>query len=104
MILAYVITMPNVGSWNGKWTGEKNLYARTFYYRKNTRVENAKKILQRAPYYFRWDDGWTACIQVKEVDLKEKRKIDKNTKGFIGYDWMIDSIEIDQTIKYKSDR
>ena len=25
--LCFTLTMPNVGSWNGKWTGEKDLHA-----------------------------------------------------------------------------
>ena len=28
MILSFTLSMPNIGSWNGKWTGSKNLYAR----------------------------------------------------------------------------
>ena len=27
--LAFVLTMPNIGSWNGKWSGEGNFYAIT---------------------------------------------------------------------------
>lgn len=27
MLIAFVLTMPGKGSWNGKWTGEGNLYA-----------------------------------------------------------------------------
>jgi len=104
MILSYVITMPSVGSWNGKWSGSNNFYARTRNYRGKEGTEKATKILNGGPYYYRWDDGWGASIDVQKIDGKEKKRIDRKTKGFIGYDWMIDSIEIDQTITHKSDR
>lgn len=26
--IAYILSMPSKGSWDGKWTGEKNVYAR----------------------------------------------------------------------------
>ena len=28
-ILCFILSMPKNNSWNGKWTGEKNLFART---------------------------------------------------------------------------
>ena len=28
-MLSFQLTMPNVGSWNGKWTGERQLYYET---------------------------------------------------------------------------
>ena len=45
------------------------------------------------------DDGWGANVNVKIVDSKEAAKVRKKTKGFCGYDWMIDSIIERQEIK-----
>ena len=27
MILSFELSMPNIGSWNGKWTGSERVYA-----------------------------------------------------------------------------
>jgi len=91
MLIAFILTMPNCGSWNGKWTGEGILYARV----KSFTVKDKEKtnaILERGGYYYRWDDGWGANVSVKKINGKEATKIRKNTKGFCGYDWMIGSI------------
>jgi hypothetical protein len=44
-------------------------------------------------YTHHWSDGWTACINVKRSEsAKETRKASSKSKGFYGYDWMIDNI------------
>lgn len=86
MKLAFILTMPNVGSWNGKWTGEDRVYCKT------REVTTAKyhKLLENKNFYYRWSDGWTAKIEV--FPCSEKRKEIRKSAGFCGYDWMIDSI------------
>ena len=93
MQLAYILTMPTNNSWNGKWTGENNFYARTRSYRGKKRELKANQILKNSPYYYRWDDGWSACVEIKKLLPRESQKINRKSSGFIGYDWMIDSIE-----------
>lgn len=90
--LLFTLDMPNVGSWNGKWSGEGRLYARVRTIRSKADFPKAKKILDEG--YFRYDfgDGWSMSVDVSEVDAKTKTKILKKTKGFCGYDWAIDSI------------
>jgi len=90
-ILSFELTMPNCGSWNGVWTGAKNLH---FVFRKVEkkvvdRVLNGK---EEANFYYRWDDGWGANIQVKKCDSATATKIKKKSNGIMGYDWMVDSI------------
>lgn len=85
-MIIFELTMPNCGSWNGKWSGEKRLYAKS---RRNNQVP--KEVVGKK-FYYRWDDGWTACVSVKKVDYREGRKIMRKSSGFCGYDWMIDSI------------
>jgi hypothetical protein len=108
--LSFELTMPNVGSWNGKWTGSDRKY---FIIRK---FENktADKIMEGAKsyplyegiftrtqvgstppikgYYYNFGDGWGASITVEQVDAKEANKRRKNSAGFCGYDWMVNSI------------
>lgn len=85
-MIIFELTMPNCGSWNGKWSGEKRLYAKS---RRNNQVP--KEVVGKK-FYYRWDDGWTACVSVKKVYYREGRKIMRKSSGFCGYDWMIDSI------------
>ena len=91
MILSFQLTMPNVGSWNGQWTGSGNPYLR---FRKLPKKEAIEFMdgKEQHNYHYSWNDGWGANVEVKIISSKEKRKLQKITKGFSGYEWMIDSI------------
>jgi hypothetical protein len=83
--------MPGVNSWNGKWSGEGKQYIRVLT------VSNAKKTREKFEkligyHHYNFGDGWAAGVTVKEVDGIEKRKLVKQSAGFCGYDWMIDSL------------
>lgn len=46
-----------------------------------------------ACHYYNFGDGWGAGVSVKIVDgVKGKNAAIKGSKGFCGYEWMIDSI------------
>lgn len=81
--------MPNVGSWNSEWTGENNLYIK-FRRLTNKQIEESK--VEENFYHYNFGDGWSANVEVFVVDSKERQKLDRKSKGFAGYDWMIDSI------------
>lgn len=85
-MIVFELTMPNKGSWNGKWSQEETCFARV--YKQNV----VPKEYWNKSFYYRWDDGWTACVSVTRVPAVEARKIEKRSKGFHGYDWMIESI------------
>ena len=86
-MIAFSLSMPNAGSWNGKWSGEGRLYA------KIRKLDKAKEsVLDGTSYSYQWDDGWTASVDVYKVDAKEANKIRRKSVGFYGYDWMINSI------------
>jgi hypothetical protein len=91
MILSFTLSMPNIGSWNGKWTGEGNLYARTRSFKRSD-AARGREILDIGYFRYNWNDGWSAAVSVKEVSSSDAAKIRKHTRGFCGYDWMIDSI------------
>jgi hypothetical protein len=91
MILSFELTMPNVGSWNGQWTGKSSKYFRHI----NVSKQEAEKILdgkQRNYWYYNFGDGWGASVSVVKVLSGEKNKRERISKGFAGYDWMIDEI------------
>lgn len=91
MILAFELSMPNKGSWNGRWSGEDKRYIIT---RKFSAKESQKanEILKQGYYHYSWGDGWGAGIDVTLVDAREAAKLRKKSAGFCGYDWMVDTI------------
>src|SRR5580692_2601500 len=94
MKLIFKLSMPSNNSWNGKWSGEGNLYAhiRPIGASKKA-VAQAEEILRKGYYVYHFGDGWVAGIDVYECkSAAEARSISKRTRGFCGYEWMIDSI------------
>ena len=94
-MIVFTLTMPNVGSWNRKWSQEGTLFCRV---RKEREVP---KELWGKEFYHRWDDGWTACVSVERVPARDARKLEKESKGFCGYDWMIRTLVKDGYIHYE---
>lgn len=85
-MIVFELTMPNKGSWNGKWSQEGNLYVRA------KPEKDVPKEYWDKSFYYRWDDGWTACVTLTRMTSTEARKLERKSKGFHGYDWMISSI------------
>lgn len=93
MNVAFVLSMPGVASWNGHWSGEGKLYAVVRNYGASKKAAEKYSALARKSYHYRWDDGWCARVDVKVLaSAAEARQMRKHTKGFCGYEWMIDSI------------
>lgn len=90
MNIAFVLTMPGNNSWNGKWSGDGKLFAVVKSFRKPPVVGDMKIVGHRFGYDF--GDGWCANVSVVEVSPADARKFRKNSSGFYGYNWMIDSI------------
>lgn len=67
-MILFELTMPHCGSWNRKWTGAGRVYART---RRNSQVPED---VVGKDFFYRWDDGWTACVAVKKMDCREAKK------------------------------
>lgn len=100
--ILYKLTMPNVGSWNGKWTGEGRLHCLIKSYKKDSDIP--EKVLSKKNYYYDFGDGWGANIDCSEIKGNEKVKYKKLSMGFCGYDWMIKEIEEFGRIKSLSER
>ncbi len=92
MTIQFTLSMPNVGSWNGRWSGREKLYAvvRSFTGRRGQAV--AKAMLAKKSYYYNFGDGWGASVRISEIASHEARRVRKASQGFCGYEWMIDSI------------
>ena len=85
-MIVFILGMPNIGSWDNKWSGSDRLYCRTYY------DNYVPKSLVGNTYYYNFGDGWTASIEVKKLPCKEARKMEEKSCGFYGYDWMIRSL------------
>jgi hypothetical protein len=85
-MIAFILTMPNRGSWNGRWSGENDLHAIV-----KTERSVPKDIIGKS-FWYNWDDGWSACVSVEKVDCREGNKLRQKSRGFCGYNWMVDSL------------
>ena len=85
-MIIFELTMPHVNTWNGHWSGEDLLYIR-----KRSEREVPKELWGK-DFYYRWPDGWGACVSVRRMRAKEAARLEKKSAGFCGYDWMIRSL------------
>lgn len=86
MLIAFELSMPNVGSWNGRWSGEGNCYVIVKWFRK------MPETFKLGYYHYDFGDGWSAGVTVRECSSTAAAKLRKQSKGFCGYDWMVDEI------------
>ena len=79
----FTLTMPNRGSWDGKWSGEDRNYTlvRDF--------DDEHDQLDGRSWSYGWPDGWRAEVSARVVPEGETLK---PSHGFRGYDWMVESI------------
>lgn len=90
-LVCFELTMPNRGSWNGKWSGQDNKY----YIIRKIHISHIAKFIpdgKRDSYHYSWNDGWGANVSCEVIDSIEARKRRKISKGFCGYEWMINNI------------
>lgn len=109
MLVAFILGMPSNNSWNGRWSGEAKIYAvvKQFSDAKKNQERNSK-ILAKGYYSYNFGDGWRASVEVRKVDTNEARKLRRQSAGFCGYEWMIETIlehgEIRCTVRDKNGR
>lgn len=93
--LCFELTMPNCGSWDGKWTGSKDYHFKLLSMSEHAYKEAYKKykhLYNGNSWHYSWNDGWGAEVRVTLIEAKDKKRFKKMSVGFCGYDWMIDSI------------
>lgn len=88
-IVSFRLTMPNVGSWNGQWSGAAKMY---YTVRKCATDKFLKTDQTRDSWHYSWGDGWGANVEAEIIDGREAAKRRKISSGFCGYDWMVDNI------------
>ncbi len=92
MQVAFILTMPGANAWDGKWSGDGRCYAviKSFSGKSEKRLRDM--IALKSSYGYDFGDGWYASVELGIVDAKKARELRKASKGFCGYEWMIDSI------------
>ena len=90
-MVSFELTMPNVGSWNGKWTGADKKY---FLIKSLSKIQlsNIDFKENKASFYYNFGDCWGANVTAEIIDAKEAIRRRKNSMGFAGYDWMVAEI------------
>lgn len=96
MLVSFELTMPSRASWNGRWSGEDRKYyvVKTLSARfiKNNPHLQFLNTTGRDGFYYRWEDGWAANVDVERIDAVQAKHRRKVSSGFCGYEWMITSI------------
>jgi hypothetical protein len=96
MLISFELTMPNVGSWNGKRSGESKKYflIKDVSKRYLDKQEHFKDLLEKGndSWYYSWNNGWGASVRAEIINGLEAKKRRKNSAGFCGYEWMVQSI------------
>ncbi len=104
-MIAFRLTMPGVGSWNGQWTGTGREYVKLVALgRSQKAIAKEGAIVAASPYYYDFGDGWAASVSAQAVDAAEARKLRQASRGFCGYDWMVDEIVAEGRILTLSER
>lgn len=94
MNMIFILEMPGVNSWNGRWSGAGKLYALIRNVSKKKALE-----LDSKSFGYNFGDGWHASVRCHiPRDSIDTRQARKNSQGFCGYDWMVDSIIHDGVI------
>ncbi len=83
--ILFRLSMPNTGSWNGKWSGSERNYVLV----RSIPEQRVGDLGIPNSWYHNFGDGWGASVSAT-VMAKGERK--PKSDGFCGYDWMVDRI------------
>jgi len=79
------LTMPGVGSWDGKWSGAGRNYSIV----RHVPTERVAELGLPQSFDHAWDDGWRASVRARVLGKGERPT---KSDGFCGYEWMVDNI------------
>lgn len=82
----FELSMPSVNTWNGRWTGEDSYYAIALPDARSGKAESGKQ------YGYNFGDGWYAKVSCRHVTAAQGARARRRSRGFCGYDWMVEEI------------
>lgn len=85
MRVLFTLSMPNVGSHDGKWSGA----SRNYTIIRNLPPKRVEELGLPKNFYHNFGDGWGASISARTMIAGERRP---KSDGFCGYDRMVDRI------------
>lgn len=92
-MIAFRLSMPGVGSWNGRWSGEGREYVKVVSLGRSKKAEaHEDEIVTGGYYYYSFGDSWSAAVTATLITPVEARRLRRVSMGFCGYDWMVDEI------------
>jgi len=91
--LVFELSFPSFNTWNGKTIFNDHYHAALRPIRRGIdAMQKASQIVSFGPYRYDFGDGWVASLSARIVDAREARSIRARSIGFMGYEWMIESI------------
>lgn len=96
-VLLFEYSHTSIGSWDRKWSGSGKVYAKEVNLTKGLKEHlealgidcgNGKN----HTFHYDFKDGWACNVTMIVGTKTEFKEIMKHSQGFLGYDWMIDSI------------
>lgn len=85
--VSFVLTVPKHNTWNNRWSGQNDFFCVVRLVDKNKAEE-----IDGKSYDYDFKDGWMNRIHCEIIKRDEAKKLIKRSSGFMGYEWMIDSI------------
>lgn len=82
----FTLTMPNVGSWNGRWSQEAKPH---LLIRSIPEARIAELGIPKS-WHYSFGDGWGANVSARVMDIGER--CPPKVGDFCGYDWMVNNI------------
>lgn len=78
MLICFTLSMPGRSSWDGRWSGDGELFALVRSI-PNTSAgkERAISILANPSYGYNFGDGWRASVSVRQVNSQEAARVRK---------------------------
>ena len=85
MRVEFKLDMPDVASWNGRWSGAGKDYLLVSVLSK----KQVEDLQLPNSWYHNFGDGWGASVSARVMEKGERKR---KSAGFCGYEWMVSRI------------
>lgn len=83
-----------MNTWNGHWSGEGKEYRRKMVLKADEirKLPFELDMESGNDFYYAFGDGWGVNVHLEVMSASEAKRLISKSAGFMGYDWMIDSV------------